>query len=67
MMDVKREKILKNLEAINKGLADTFLELKEINKNEQFDYVTNAKLSDLSISALGHAKAIENIVFQEEK
>lgn len=45
-------------------LISVKLSLSEINKSEQFDYVTDSKLSSLSDDMIRLSKEIDNAIYQ---
>jgi|GEM_PF-6038170 len=64
-MNENQLQILNDLEDIETTLRKVLVNIKEENKNNQFDYRTNASLGNRANNVRILATKIENIVFQK--
>lgn len=63
---IDKDNTLKALRSINVLLGQSLEKIKEINKDEQFDFCTSSELADKVCTAERLIKDISKIVFQED-
>jgi hypothetical protein len=66
-MLVKKEEVIENLTDAKGIFAIALLQLKELNKDTQFDYCTSSELSGLADDLILYAKELERIIYQGGK
>lgn len=64
LQTTKQLEIIENLQQINERLANALRDIKQENKEGQFDYCTSPLLSDLASAIEQKAAVINSIVYQ---
>lgn len=65
---MNKKEVIENLKKANGLLLDCHIAIAELNEDgHQFDYCTDARLSDITDTLLNRIKSIEAVVYQEYK
>lgn len=64
---IDRENAIQKLEQANDILREALLQIKEINKEEQFDFCTSSKLAEVVCGSENLIEEISKIVFQRDR
>lgn len=64
---IDKQNTINTLMKINSLLSETLMKIKEINKDEQFDFCTDNKLAEEVCKTETITKEISDIVFQKKK
>lgn len=63
---INRENTIQKLEQANNALREALLQIREINKEEQFDFCTSSKLAEVVCASENTIEIISKIVFQKK-
>ena len=64
---INRENAIQTLKQANDVLREALLQIREINKEEQFDFCTSSKLAEIACESENLIKEISKIVFQRDR
>lgn len=64
---IDRENAIQKLEQANDILREALLQIREINKEEQFDFCTSSKLAEVVCASENIIENISKIVFQRNR
>ena len=64
---INKENAIQTLKQANDTLREALLQIKEVNKEEQFDFCTSSKLADVVCKSENLIEEISKIVFQRDR